>query len=74
MILSASEPTGNTPTERFIESMLASFAQMDNDMRSERTKNGLRARFLAGLTSGTPHWDIKMSMVTLSKIQKLGIK
>ena len=54
MILSASEPTGNTPTERFIESMLASFAQMDNDVRSERTKNGLRARFLAGLTSGTP--------------------
>jgi len=27
---------------------------MDNDVRSERTKNGLRARFLAGLTSGTP--------------------
>lgn len=53
-ILSASEPTGNSPTERFIESMLASFAQMDNDVRSERTKNGLRARFLAGLTSGTP--------------------
>ena len=29
--------------------MLASFAQMDNDVRSERTKNGLRARFLSGL-------------------------
>lgn len=54
MIISASEPTGNSPTEKFIESMLASFAQMDNDVRSERTKNGLRARFLAGLTSGTP--------------------
>ncbi len=54
MIFSASEPTGNSPTEKFIESMLASFAQMDNDVRSERTKNGLRARFLAGLTSGTP--------------------
>lgn len=53
MILSASEPTGNTPTERFIESMLASFAQMDNDVRSERSINGMKARFLAGLTSGT---------------------
>lgn len=53
-IISASEPTGNSPTERFIETMLASFAQMDNDVRSERTKNGLRARFMAGLTSGVP--------------------
>lgn len=54
ILVSASEPTGNSPTERFIETMLASFAQMDNDVRSERTKNGLRARFLAGLTSGNP--------------------
>src|SRR3989339_165008 len=54
ILVSASEPTGNSPTERFIETMLASFAQMDNDVRSERTKNGLRARFMAGLTSGTP--------------------
>jgi site-specific DNA recombinase len=53
IIVSASEPTGNSPTERFIETMLASFAQMDNDVRSERTKNGLRARFLAGLSSGS---------------------
>src|SRR3989344_18588 len=53
-LLSTSEPTGNTATEKFVETMLASFAQMDNDIRSERTKNGLRARFLAGLTSGTP--------------------
>ncbi len=51
-LISASEPTGNSPTEKFVETMLASFAQMDNDVRSERTKNGLRARFLAGLRSG----------------------
>lgn len=54
VLISASEPTGNSPTEKFVETMLASFAQMDNDVRSERTRNGLRARFLAGLTSGTP--------------------
>jgi site-specific DNA recombinase len=52
VLISASEPTGNSPTEKFVETMLAGFAQMDNDVRSERTKNGLRARFLAGLCNG----------------------
>ncbi len=59
MLISASEPTGNSPTEKFIETMLASFAQMDNDVRSERTRNGLRARFLAGLCSSTPPFGYK---------------
>ncbi|MCL4354140.1 recombinase family protein [Patescibacteria group bacterium] len=48
-LISATEPTGNSPTEKLIETMLAGFAQMDNDVRSERSKNGLRARFLSGL-------------------------
>ena len=52
ILLSASEPTGNSPTEKFVELMLAGAAQMDNDVRSERTKNGLRARFLSGLHTG----------------------
>ncbi len=51
-LISASEPTGNSPTEKFIETMLAGFAQMDNDVRSERTKNGMKARLLAGLSTG----------------------
>ena len=50
-IISTSEPTGNSPTERLLETVLASFAQHDNDVRSERTKNGMRARFLTGLTN-----------------------
>ena len=50
-LISVTEPTGNSPTEKFIETMLAGFAQMDNDVRSERTKNGMRARFLSGLPS-----------------------
>lgn len=58
-LISASEPTGNSPTERFIETMLASFAQMDNDVKSERTRNGLRARFLAGLPCSTPTFGYK---------------
>ncbi len=49
-LISATEPTGNSPTEKFVETMLAGFAQMDNDVRSERSKNGLRARFLTGLS------------------------
>ncbi len=48
-LISASEPTGNSPTEKFVETMLAGFAQMDNDVRGERARNGLRARFLSGL-------------------------
>ncbi len=52
-LISANEPTGNSPTEKLLETLLASFAQHDNDVRSERTKNGMRARFLAGLISGT---------------------
>ncbi len=51
-LISTSEPTGNSPTEKFVETMLAGFAQMDNDVRSERSKNGLRARFLSGLLTG----------------------
>ena len=51
-LISASEPTGNSPTEKFIETMLAGFAQMDNDVRGERVRNGMRARFLAGLPTG----------------------
>jgi site-specific DNA recombinase len=32
--------------------MLAGFAQMDNDVRSERSRNGMRARFMSGLYNG----------------------
>ncbi len=51
-LISATEPTGDSPTEKFVETMLAGFAQMDNDVRSERTKNGMKARFMSGLHSG----------------------
>lgn len=52
-LISASEPTGDTPTERFIETMLAGFAQMDNDVRGERSRNGMKARFMSGLPNGS---------------------
>lgn len=53
-IISATEPTGDSPTEKLVETILAGFAQLDNDIRSERTRNGMRARFLAGFTSRKP--------------------
>ena len=52
-LISASEPTGDSPTERFVETMLAGFAQMDNDVRGERSRNGMKARFLSGLHNGS---------------------
>ena len=51
-LISATEPTGSSPTEKFVETMLAGFAQMDNDVRGERSKNGMKARFLSGLKNG----------------------
>src|SRR3989344_6219555 len=41
-IISANEPTGNSPTDKLLETIMASFAQHDNDVRSERTRNGMR--------------------------------
>ncbi len=52
-LISATEPTGNSPAEKMIETILASFAQLDNDVKSERSKNGLQARFKAGLKSSS---------------------
>lgn len=48
-IISATEPTGDSPTEKLVETILAGFAQLDNDIRSERARNGMRARYLSGM-------------------------
>jgi site-specific DNA recombinase len=48
-IISSTEPTGDSPTEKLVETILAGFAQLDNDIRSERAKNGLKARFMSGM-------------------------
>lgn len=53
-VISATEPTGDSPTEKLVETILAGFAQLDNDIRSERSKNGMYARFKSGLTSSPP--------------------
>lgn len=48
-LISTAEPTGDKPAERYIEMILAGAAQLDNEMRSERSKNGMYARFKSGL-------------------------
>ncbi len=40
---SVTEPIDESPSGRLMEGVLASFAQFDNDLRSERTKVGMRA-------------------------------
>ncbi len=49
IVVSATEPTGSSPTEKLVETVLAAFGELDNSIRAERTRNGLRARFLSGL-------------------------
>jgi DNA invertase Pin-like site-specific DNA recombinase len=45
---SASEPTDNTPAGRFLSSVLLAAAELDNDMRAERSTSGMKARLASG--------------------------
>jgi DNA invertase Pin-like site-specific DNA recombinase len=40
---SATEPIDDTSTGKLMEGVLAAFAQFDNDVRSDRTRAGMRA-------------------------------
>ena len=48
ILWSATEPIGETTTGKLMEHVLASFAQFDNDVRSERCSAGMIARTLEG--------------------------
>lgn len=48
ILWSATEPIGETTTGKLMEHVLASFAQFDNDVRSERCSAGMIARSLEG--------------------------
>ena len=45
---SATEPIDDTSTGKLMEGVLASFAQFDNDVRSDRTRAGMRAALELG--------------------------
>lgn len=51
-VISVNEPTGDSPMDKLTETLLAGIAQFENEVRSERSKQGLRARFLTGLSNG----------------------
>ncbi len=53
-IISATEPSGTSPTEQAMETIIAVFGQLDNEIRSEKAKNGLRTRFLQGYGTKCP--------------------
>lgn len=53
-LISTAEPTGDSPTEKLIETILAGFAQLENDIRGERSRNGMHTRFMSGLPNGNP--------------------
>jgi site-specific DNA recombinase len=48
-VISATEPINPSPAGNLFENIIASFAQFDNEVRSERTRNGMRARIKEGL-------------------------
>ena len=53
-VRSVTEPVSEDPAGRLMETMLASFAQFDNEVRAQRTREGLRARAEQGLWTTRP--------------------
>lgn len=51
---STSEPIDDSPTGRFLEIVIAANAQLDNEVRAEKTRNGLYKQFKAGITTRVP--------------------
>ena len=53
-LISVSEPIGNNPTEKLMETMLAGFAEFDNDIRKIRCSDGMLARLKQGIWPWKP--------------------
>lgn len=51
-VISATEPAGNDSMGNFMQTLSFALAQLDNDIRSERTLDGMRKRFEAGFVHG----------------------
>ena len=51
---SATEPIDDTSTGKLMEGVLAAFAQFDNDVRSERTRAGMKAALEQGRWTFVP--------------------
>jgi len=51
-IISVTEPTENSPTGEFLETLLAASAKLDNATKSLRSLDGMRKRLESGLANG----------------------
>ena len=47
-VKSATENIDDSPSGKFAQNMIAAVAQFDNDMRSHRTRDGMKEAVLAG--------------------------
>lgn len=54
LLRSVTEPIGDSPTEKLMETMLAGFAEFDNDIRAQRCAGGMQARLLQGIWPWKP--------------------
>ena len=48
-VVSVTEPIGSNPEGKLLETILAGFAQFDNDLRATRTLHGMRRKLLEGI-------------------------
>ncbi len=47
-IVSVTEPSADDPAGRFLQTILSAVAQLDNEVRAERSRSGMAARAMAG--------------------------
>lgn len=62
-LISTTEPSGNQPAERMIETILASFNQYQNEERAQNVANSLKRRFLEGHITSKPPLGYLMQKV-----------
>ena len=55
-LVSVTEHLEDTPQGKLFERMLANFAEFDNDVRTERTVNGMKSRLEDGYWAGKAPW------------------
>ena len=66
-IVSATESFDNSPSGKLHENILSAFAQFDNDARSVKTIEGMKARLLRGLWSTIAPWGYRNTRDELDK-------
>ncbi len=64
---STSEQTDDSPAGKFMETLFSAVAQLDNEVRAERTRNGLYRRFKEGLATRAP-LGYKMQVINGKKL------